>query len=795
MKFRNLVSVVGLLLAAGGCIPKKSAATGEQQAAAAPTDVSGLVAHNLLKNSTFEDGTSLPWMTSFSAPASGEAMVQNGAYCLRIDGAGTNPWDAQVRHREMVIQKGHSYTVSFKAWADKPTKVRPKVGQSGPPYSEYWSENLELSTAPQQFTGTFTMYEPDDGTAELAFHMGGGMVTGGTPLTVCIDDVILADPQFTPTPGQQEAPPPDVLVNQVGYLPGLQKLATVKDASTAPLTWEVLDAEGKPVASGQSSVFGQDAPSGDHVHVVDFSSLTQPGKGYTLKVGDKVSYPFDVGEDVYQQMKYDALWYFYHNRSGTPIAMPYAGEQQWARPAGHLSDSKVACAPNTGCSYTLDVSGGWYDAGDHGKYVVNGGISTWTLLNWHERTKHLGTSAADYADGKLRIPENKNGVPDLLDEARWNVEFLLKMQVPDGQPKAGMAHHKIHDESWTALGMAPHESKMTRYLRPPSTAATLNLAAVGAQCARIWKAIDAKFSARCLTAAEKAWQAAKANPNVLAPASDSQGGGPYDDKDVSDDFYWAAAELFTTTGKGEYKDFVLKSPSHAKIVTHTGEGANSMNWANTAALGKITLAVVPNQLGGDQVKLLRGQIQSAGDAYVKLIDENGYRVPMKGDAEGKYPWGSNSFVLNNLLVLGLSHDFGKDPKYLNAMQAGMSYLLGRNPLGQSYVTGYGERPLENPHHRFWSKQANSKYPEAPPGVISGGPNSSIQDPYAKAAGLKGCAPQKCFVDHIEAWSVNEITINWNAPFAWVTGYLDEKAAVKTPAVTGTKPGGQKAAKK
>ena len=105
----------------------------------------------------------------------------------------------------------------------------------------------------------------------------------------------------------------------------------------------------------------------------------------------------------------------------------------------------------------------------------------------------------------------------------------------------------------------------------------------------------------------------------------------------------------------------------------------------------------------------------------------------------------------------------------------MDYLLGRNPLAQSYASGYGEKALQNPHHRFWAHQVNAKYPKAPPGVISGGPNSTIDDPYSKGAGLRGCAPEKCYIDHCEAYSVNEIAINWNAPFAWTAAWLDEKS--------------------
>ena len=121
---------------------------------------------------------------------------------------------------------------------------------------------------------------------------------------------------------------------------------------------------------------------------------------------------------------------------------------------------------------------------------------------------------------------------------------------PEGQKLAGMAHHKVHDVKWTQLSTGPHEDPMPRFLQPPSTAATLNLAANAAQAARIWKGIDKPFADKCLAAAERAWAAAKANPEIIAPPA-GDGGGPYDDKKLEDDFYWAAAELYVTTGKPE----------------------------------------------------------------------------------------------------------------------------------------------------------------------------------------------------------------------------------------------------
>jgi len=200
-----------------------------------------------------------------------------------------------------------------------------------------------------------------------------------------------------------------------------------------------------------------------------------------------------------------------------------------------------------------------------------------------------------------------------------------------------------------------------------------------------------------------------------------------------------------------------------------------MTWGITQALGTITLATVPNQLPKQEVAAARQSIIDAANTFVATLNEQGYRVPFAPGADGKCPWGSNSFVLNNMIIIALAYDFTRDATYFDAVVEGMDYLLGRNALDQSYVSGYGARPLKNPHHRFWAHQLDPQYPAVPAGVVSGGPNSSLQDPYAQSIGLAGCAPQKCYVDHIESWSTNEITINWNAPFAWVLAFLDEHA--------------------
>jgi endoglucanase len=586
---------------------------------------------------------------------------------------------------------------------------------------------------------------------------------------------------------QQEEPLPIVRVNQVGYLPNAQKLATVISGSASALNWSLKDASGTVVTSGKTTpLSGVDAASGETVHHLDFSAATKAGTGYTLVVTEggkeNKSHPFDIAGSIYTTMRKDALAYFYHNRSGIKIEMPFCGRADLARAAGHPSDIAATWPDSDQENYSLDVTGGWYDAGDHGKYVVNGGISVWTMMNMYERAVAVNKTA-QFANGTMNIPEKSNSVPDLLDEAKWEMDFMLKMQVPEGKKMAGMVHHKIHDENWTSIGLAPGNDDQKRYLRPVSTAATLNLAATAAQASRIWKSIDATFSAKCLTAAEKAWTAASANPSIYAPVHNS-GGGPYNDNYVEDEFYWAACELYVTTGKAEYLTKLQASKHYLEmpstLTTGEDEGfSGCFTWGSTQGLGTVTLALVKGNLPEAEVAKARNACAAAADTWIANMAKEGYYVPIKVAANG-YPWGSNSFVLNNLIVMALARDFTKNDKYFNGVTDGIDYLFGRNPNDKCYVSGYGERPLENPHHRFWAFQSNVAFPKPPAGAVSGGPNSGLQDPAVQDKGWKGTGPNaipaaKCYLDDIGSWSTNEITINWNVALAWVTAYLDENS--------------------
>ncbi|TYQ12928.1 UNVERIFIED_CONTAM: endoglucanase [Acetivibrio alkalicellulosi] len=747
---------------------------------------------DIITNRTFDGGVGLPWHIVEDYPAQADFEITNNQFIVEVKETGGTQWAVQFRHRQIPIVSGWTYELSFTVEASRSAKVYTKIGEMGDPYTEYWNNNWNgydvQANSPLTVNATFTA-NANNPIAEWAFHLGDdgqARVEKGTVLK--FSNMRLYSPQYTPPPPPTPTPRREIRVNQVGYFTNGAKKATLIGSASQ---WELKNSGGTTVASGSTTPFGLDRDSQDTVQIIDFSSYTTPGTGYYLVAGNERSYPFDIGNDIYGTMMYDALKYFYYNRAAQPIEAAYAHDPSFARPAGHTNDVATVLSERgyTG-GFTQNVTGGWYDAGDYGRYVVNGGISTWTMQNQYERALKRGSLATYYGDGKLNIPESGNGRADILDETRVNSEFMLKMQVPDGRPLAGMAFHKTHDERWTALALGPHESiDQPRVIKPPSTAATLNLAAVAAQAARIWKDIDPAFANQCLVAAEKAWDAAVANPTMYAPFGDNVGGGPYGDDYVIDDFYWAASELLITTGDTKYLNHIKQSRYFLKMPDELtgGEAAlglvGAFDWGNTAGAGTLSLALhEPSQLTAAEISTAKANIAAACDVWIGYQQNQGYGItiqqrPVFYDNPNLvgYPWGSNSFVLNQGITFAYAYDYTGNAKYLNALTEAMDYIMGRNPMNQSYVSGYGSVPLLNPHHRWFSYQADPDYPKAPPGWVSGGPNSGLQDPWVKGSGWQpgGYPPQKCFMDHIESWSTNEVTINWNAPFAWVTGYLTE----------------------
>ncbi|MDG4798658.1 glycoside hydrolase family 9 protein [Micromonospora sp. WMMD1082] len=725
-----------------------------------------------IRNGDFSDGSS-PWF-SYGTNSLG---VVDGQLCATVTGGLANPWDAGIGHDALPLIAGAEYTLGFDVTATPGGAVTAVLQLGSEPYTGYYSVTAAATPTQQRVERTFVAPNDDD-RAQLIFQVGGS----AEAQTICLDNVSLrgGNPRepYVPDTG------PRVRVNQVGYLPGGPKNATIVTEATEALPWQLQAASGAVLAQGTTTPRGIDPASAENVHSVDFSAYRTPGRGLTLAVDGEISHPFDISGTLYDQLRSDALQFFYIQRSGIAIDGDLVGEE-YARPAGHLDvppnqgDTDVPCQPGV-CDYRLDVRGGWYDAGDHGKYVVNGGIATYQLLSTFERTKNAATAGfgAALGDGTLRVPERDNGVPDVLDEARWELEFLLRMQVPAGNPLAGMAHHKIHDRNWTGLPLQPEDDDELRELHPPSTAATLNLAAVAAQCARLFAPYDTAFAQRCGTAAKTAYTAAKANPTRYASPTDGNGGGAYSDDDVTDEFYWAAVELYLTTGERTYLTDLTASPHHTGDVFDV----RGFAWPSVAALGRLDLATVPNGLPAAELTRIRASVTAAADDYLAEIGRQAYGLPMPGDP-GSYFWGGNGNVINNAIVLATAFDLTREERYRDGAVQTMDYILGRNALNISYVTGWGEHAAKNQHSRIFGNQLDPSLPNPPAGSLAGGPNAALQDPFAEQL-LAGCAPMFCYVDDIASYATNEVAINWNSALAWLASFLaDQGDAAAVPAPT------------
>ena len=765
-----------------------------------------------LGENDFDDGKGLPWHVMESMTGKMDFEIEDGVYRITIvnpggrSNGGEDRWDCQFRHRGLKIVSGHTYHVHYEMKASNSGRYYTKIGNlegnvevwhnmsNGYDFDSTW-DLLSINANEWKIVDLeFTANQSVD-VAEWAFHLGGdGQYTNGecfpAGTVIEFDNMSLVDTtsdenDYVEEPEWVRA---DILTNQLGYFAGFSKKATLLSDSSSEIKFSLVDESGNEVYSGRSTVFGLDKDSGDNVHVLDFSKADKPGV-YKLVTDDgSESREFKIGVSAeYSSMLYDSLNFFYQNRSGIDIESQYISSgdtSALARSGGHMSDN--ATVLNTwgynGPSETVEGTGGWYDAGDHGKYVVNGGISVWLLQNMYELALYSGTESV-FSDGSMMIPENSNSYPDLLDEARWEMEWMLKMQITSGE-YVGMVYHKLHDEKWTGLAVAPADDPQPRVVYPPTTAATLNLAASAAQSYRLWRGIDDDFADKCLEAAVKAYGAAKMHPDMYASLENAPGGGPYGDDDVSDEFYWAACELYISTGVSDYLKDMKNSAYYCSVLTELKGGESvgtfgSFDWGHTATLGTLSLLITDNKVPDADIDKAVSSLEKAADTFVKTENSQGYGVPYATstlsykDSSVGYLWGSNSFVLDNAVVISYAYIKTGDTDYINGAITAMDYILGRNANDYSYVTGYGIHAAKYPHHRFWSYLVDDSFPMAPSGILVGGPNSGMEDPWVKGSGWKKgqIPPAKCYLDHIEAYSANECAINWNASLAWMTAFV------------------------
>lgn len=549
-----------------------------------------------------------------------------------------------------------------------------------------------------------------------------------------------------------------VKVDQVGYLPARPKLAVVTDPHATGAFAVRRAADDSQVLTGRLGPAAADPDTGDTVRIADFSALGETGSFYLDVAGVGASHEFDVAPDVYAKVFYLAMRAFYGQRCGTAVdlAPTYPG---YRHPACHVQGTRnpdaLMHASSGGHGY-LEAAGGWHDAGDYGKYVVNSGITTGELLWTYE------TFARRVAAVRLDLPESGNPVPDILDEVRWNLDWMLKMQDRDGG-----VWHKLTSERFGSFVMPDVDDGGPRYVigtgAAPykSSCATGDFAAVTAVAARVFPPFDPDFAAAALAASERAWRWLALNPEVVFKNCCGVQIGEYGDTSCADERLWAAAELFRTTGRAEYNAYFTANQAAARpgLVA-----ATTPSWQDVGTLALLTYSLSA-QPGADEA--VRAQIRAdtlaAADAIVVRTRANAYRVSLRPT---DYVWGSNGVAANYGVLLALAYAMQPNPAYRDAAADNLHYLLGRNTFGLSWVTQTGRRPFHNPHHRPSGADTNA---EPWPGLLSGGPNRYGGDPVIDA--MPATPPARRYKDDQGSYASNEIAINWNAPLVFLLASL------------------------
>ncbi|MBQ4805506.1 glycoside hydrolase family 9 protein [Aquimarina sp. MMG015] len=578
---------------------------------------------------------------------------------------------------------------------------------------------------------------------------------GGYSGTIEIDWISFGEPLETP-------PPPsayEVRYNQVSYLTGRNKtISVVAQSSFSNQAYTILDNSNNTVLSGTTGASSLWSDSGEHIVNVDISEVDTEGTYRFLIDTEEIT--FNVSTDGYAELREEAFKYYYYNRSSTALESTHAGI--YARPAGTPDDvvrvhsSAATSARPEGT--VISAPKGWYDAGDYNKYVVNSGISTYTLLAAYEHYK------TEWQSLQYNIPEQGGDLPDILDEVLWNLDWMLDMQ----DPNDGGVYHKLTAKNFSGRVM-PAAYNLERFVVQKSTAAALNFAAVTAVASRIfsdYESVRPGFSAQLEQAAKDAYSWAKANPAIYysqgngTPVSDIST-GEYGDTNVTDEFQWAAVELFITTRENTYRDDI--------DVSSIGGGTPS--WPYSDPLALISIAQYTTSLASSiNVTAANSTLISTADQLKNQVNTSPMKTTM---STNDYSWGSNGAVGNQLILLIRAYELTQDESYLDAAYTAMDYIFGRNGTGYSYVTGFGDTQVFEPHHRISDADGIS----APiPGMIVGGPqnenNPDTGDCTGSGINFPSNLPASKYVDHWCSYSTNEITINWNAPLVYAMHALD-----------------------
>ncbi len=694
--------------------------------------LSGNAAGNLIKNSTFENGTK-DWGTYKESGGSCALSTDDGRLALTVKNVGKVNYAVQVYYDIIPLYKNGVYRLKYDISSTVDRFVEGMIQMNGGDYRAYTWKGLNLTSTPQTVEYEFTMEEETDIMAKLVFNCGiQEKYEGELPEhTIYIDNVSLELVDDSNVDYDADKPyAPSININQVGYRTDSKKTAVFRDV-TNQTEFSVVNADTKEkVFTGKLENKKENASAGETNYTGDFSSVTKAGKYYISCDGLDDSYTFEIGDKVYSNLIDDSVKMLYLQRCGVKVE-----DATFGHAACHTSQATVY-----GTNQKIDVSGGWHDAGDYGRYVVPAAKTVADLLYAYQAAPSL------YSDS-LGIPESGNGVPDILDEARFELEWMMKMQAPDGG-----AYHKVSCATFPGY-VAPTEEKDELIVTPVSSTATADFCASMALAAEFYEKYDSDFAKKCMEAANKSWAWLESDPNFLFKNPEDIVTGEYGDMTDKDERYWAAVQMYRAT----------KDDKH---LASAGKSYTGLDWSTVGDYGNIAILTMNGaDKNSDVYKNAQAAVLKQADKMIGNVESSPYGSPLT-----KYNWGSNMTIANAGIIFGLAQQLTGGENYGEAAQAQLNYLLGANPVATCFVSGYGTVSPENPHHR--PSMAAGK---AMKGMLAGGVNENLEDSAAKAY-LADAPAAKCYVDNSESYSTNEITIYWNSPLTYLLTLTDPSVA-------------------
>lgn len=694
--------------------------------------MTGAAANNLVSNSTFDTGTT-DWGIYKESGGAATLTTEDGRLALKITSVGKLNYAVQMYYDIVPLYQNGVYHIHYEISSSVPRYVESMIQENGDDYTAYTWKGISIDTEPTVVDYDFTMEDETDIMTKFCFNCGLQKQDGELGAhTIYLDNVSieLVDDSAVDysAVGPYQAP---ILTNQIGYRPNDKKTAVIR--AEGGTTFAVVNADTKETVL--------EAPLGDPIEnssaaetdrIADFSAVTEPGTYYLTCGNLDQSYSFAISEDPYGALINSALRMFYLQRCGCEVSDATFGHK-----ACHAELATIY-----GTSEKIDVTGGWHDAGDYGRYTVAAAKAVADLMYAYLANPTLFTD-------DIGIPESSNGVPDILDETRYELEWMLKMQNAEGG-----VYHKVTCESFPGYVVPTAETKPL-IVTPVSSTATADFCGAMALAAEVYADTDAEFAKKCEEAAKKAWDYLTAHPEFNFKNPSDITTGDYGDKSDTDERYWAACQMYRLTGDGKYLESVSKA-------------VTGLDWALVGDYGNIALKTIPKQEGAEYAAMpaednALAALSKQADSFESVIGKSPYGSPVT-----KYNWGSNMTIANAGIILALE---GKQ----DAANEVVNYLLGRNPLGTCFVTGFGTVSPENPHHRP-SMAAKT----AQPGMLVGGVNSSKEDSAAKAYCASSPAA-KCYIDNAESYSTNEITIYWNSPLIYLLALSEAaRTAVDEP---------------